>query len=210
MNVESAQRLFDLGVAIALVSLSGVALYIAWHSGWKAYEKYIIKPRLEKEEQARLKKEKEDAERAGETAALEVLAGAGYEFEARNQQAQIPVTVDGKEEAYEVVADLIVKKGDSKYVAEVKHGRVATSLRSGALRRQLLEYSLAYSIAGVLLVNMKTRTVHLVNFLNYKVDPKPTLDRQAILVTLITGIVIGAGATVLFARVIFPYVDPIP
>ena len=213
MEFDIPQRLFDLGVAVVLVSLVAVLLYVGWNNFWSAYEKYVLSPRREREKQAQLRKEREAAARAGEQEAMDVLEPAGYTFEARHQEALIQVSINGKEENYKVKADLIVKKKDSgaKYVAEVKTGSLVTSARHGPTRRQLLEYSLVYPVKGVLLVDMKARKVHHVQFLNYKIDPKPRLDRQAILFTLLAGFVIGVGASILFARAIMPYyVDSIP
>lgn len=71
----------------------------------------------------------------------------------------------------ELRADLLVRQGARRFVADVKTGAEAPKITTAATRRQLLEYRVAYAVDGVLLVDMASRRVHLVEFLAHDDGP---------------------------------------
>lgn len=217
MEFDLARRLFDLGVAMVILALLGIGLYIAWNNGWMAYQRHFVQPRLEAERQARLEQERQATERAGEDRALSVLTAAGFELEARNQEAFLPMAVDGKADPIKVRAEFIVRKGEARFVAEVKSGSLSTSTRNGAIRRQLLEYSLLFQVTGVLLVDLRSKRVHEVLFPRFVMDsgekpppPKPPREQPFLLWALLAGLVLGAGSCLLLLRLAWPYLTAAP
>lgn len=100
----------------------------------------------------------------GEEAAADVLRALGYAIESAQAQGSWTIAVDGSPLPIGVRADYLVTRNGRRYVAEVKTGHSAPSLRSAATRRQLLEYRLAYEVDGVLLVDMERGRVHDVEF----------------------------------------------
>lgn len=60
-------------------------------------------------------------------------------------------------QSYETIlrADYLLEKGGRRYIADVKTGRHAANVRNSATRRQLLEYTCAYQVDGVLLADME-------------------------------------------------------
>lgn len=183
MELNLAQRFFDVGVATVILALFGIAIYIVWNNGWKAYHQHFVAPRLEAERKAKLEAEREAerqaAERAGEIRALELLAKNGFELEARDQEAYLPMAVDGEPDPAKVKAEFIVRKGETRFVAEVKSGSLATSTRNGHTRRQLLEYSLLFPVNGVLLVDVTAQRVHEVLFPRYTMTLEASDENQA-------------------------------
>lgn len=109
------------------------------------------------------------AAKAGEANAEEVLTAAGYEVISRQHPEQAIIRIDGQETRFALRIDLIVRKDGLTYIADVKTGSVATSPRHGATRRQLLEYMLVFQAAGALLVDMDSRAIHSLEFVNYGV-----------------------------------------
>jgi hypothetical protein len=101
----------------------------------------------------------------GEARAEVLLARLGYEVEARQVEAAWAVEVDGEAAPIRVRADLLVRRGARRWVAEVKTGEVAPLITCASTRRQLLEYRLAYpEVDGVLLVRPERDQVHEVRF----------------------------------------------
>lgn len=90
---------------------------------------------------------------AGEREAEALLRAAGYRVEARQPTAAVAYALDGDEVRVEVRADLLVRRGRQRYVAEVKTGAKATELANRATRRQILEYAHAFEVDGILLVD---------------------------------------------------------
>lgn len=101
---------------------------------------------------------------AGEAAAEDLLRGLGYAITDRQAPLQYALQVDGAPHPVSLRADYLVERGGRRYVAEVKTGGQAPSLRTAATRRQLLEYRLAYAVDGVLLVDMEASAVREVVF----------------------------------------------
>jgi hypothetical protein len=89
---------------------------------------------------------------AGEDRGGRLLEAAGYRIVGRQVRVVWTPLVDGEPFATELRADYIVELADERLVAEVKTGDEAPSLATAATRRQLLEYSIAFAVDGVLLV----------------------------------------------------------
>ena len=100
----------------------------------------------------------------GEREAERLLRACGYEVLERQARVPWPVTVDGEPVPVELRADYLVRRAGRDYVAEVKTGQDAPSARTPTTRRQLLEYGLAYPVAGTLLVDMEAGRIHEVCF----------------------------------------------
>jgi len=100
----------------------------------------------------------------GEREAEQLLARAGYRIDVRQPQLEWPVECDGVVHSILLRADLLVSRGQRRYVAEVKTGTRAPSIETAATRRQLLEYAVAYEVDGVLLVDMEDHTIREVEF----------------------------------------------
>ena len=100
----------------------------------------------------------------GERDAEGLLRRSGFHVVDRQVPQAWSMRVDGMTIDVQLRADLLVRRGDNLYVAEVKTGRSAPRIRNPATRRQLLEYRLAYDVDGVLLVDMESCTVREVEF----------------------------------------------
>lgn len=100
----------------------------------------------------------------GETAAAAMLEHAGFTIVARQARISWSPLFDGEPYATEVRADYLVELDGERLVAEVKTGSVAPELSTAATRRQLLEYRVAFDVAGVLLVCPERGTIHRVEF----------------------------------------------
>lgn len=98
-----------------------------------------------------------------ERRAERLLRAAGYRVEHRQATARWAVRIDGEDAVAELRADLLVRRGRRRYVAEVKTGSEARPTHP-ATRRQLLEYLFAFDVHGVLLVDGDAGTVALVEF----------------------------------------------
>lgn len=101
---------------------------------------------------------------AGEGAARGMLEEAGYEVVAAQARLEWEIFVDGEPLAVELRADYVVEREGERLVAEVKTGEAAPSLTTAATRRQLLEYRVAFGVAGVLLVCPERGTIQRVEF----------------------------------------------
>ncbi|MEM1029715.1 MAG: hypothetical protein AAF928_08925 [Myxococcota bacterium] len=102
---------------------------------------------------------------AAERAASRLLRAYGYEVERVQPRRTFQFLVDGIATHVELRADLLVRRGDERLVADVKTGIVAPRLTHAPTRRQLLEYRIAYGVDGVLLVDMENRKIRRVDFL---------------------------------------------
>ena len=100
----------------------------------------------------------------GERDAEELLGELGYQVIDRQVSLHWSIECDGQPHPVDLRADMLVERDGQRYVAEVKTGLSAPSLRLAATRRQLLEYAIAYQVDSVLLVDMAARTVREVRF----------------------------------------------
>jgi hypothetical protein len=101
---------------------------------------------------------------AAETWAARLLARAGYAVRGSQVRAAYDLWIDGRRLSIELRADYVVERRGRSFVAEVKSGQLAPSLETAATRRQLLEYSIAFAVDGVLLVDGESGTIHEVVF----------------------------------------------
>ncbi len=100
----------------------------------------------------------------GEQEAELLLEREGYEILERQLSEEWLFLCDSKETSFQLRADLLVRKDDRDYIAEVKTGDKAPDLKNAATRRQLLEYALAYDSPTILLVDVERGTIHEVYF----------------------------------------------
>lgn len=93
-----------------------------------------------------------------------LLRARGYRILDTQNDHTWSVYLNGDEHEIALRADLIVKRGGRRFVAEVKSGYMAPSISTAATRRQLLEYRLAYPVDGILLVDMEAQAIYEVTF----------------------------------------------
>jgi len=98
----------------------------------------------------------------GERRAAYLLGRAGYRIVEEQPQARWVIARDGIPLAVKLSADYLVEGRGHTWIAEVKTGQLVANLRHGPTRRQLLEYQLAFSCDGVLLVDVElSKVVHV-------------------------------------------------
>ena len=131
------------------------------------------------------------AARAEELAA-QVLREAGYTILSDQSEHVWDIYVDGEAHPITLRADYLVRRGGRRYVAEVKTGRTAPDVTCAATRRQLLEYRVAYDVAGVILVDMESYSLHEVDF-----GLSPESSRHGFVVGAMLGIAFAMGAGIL-------------
>jgi hypothetical protein len=95
----------------------------------------------------------------GEAGAFALLERAGYAVLERHVPGSWTVHADGEPVTFGLRADYLVARRGRRYIAEVKTGRVAPRLSHGPTRRQLLEYSAAFDVQGVILVDADVETI---------------------------------------------------
>jgi hypothetical protein len=101
--------------------------------------------------------------RAGERKAIALLARNGYRIEALQPAIDWTLLCDGEPHSVELRADMLVSRDGLRFIAEVKTGDCA-QLDAPATRRQLLEYSVAYAVDGVLLIDMHSQRIQQICF----------------------------------------------
>lgn len=111
---------------------------------------------------------------AGAARAAAVLERAGCRIVACEVVREGVVEVDGRPEPFVVRADFVVERRGRLWVAEAKGGPGSTSVHDRATRRQLLEYAHVFGVEGVLLVDGRRGTIHLVRFPRATGAPPPT------------------------------------
>jgi hypothetical protein len=95
----------------------------------------------------------------GERGAVTLLERAGYAVLEDQVAGSWTVRADGAPVTFGLRADYLVARDGRRYIAEVKTGRLAPRLSHGPTRRQLLEYSAAFDVHGVILVDADAETV---------------------------------------------------
>jgi hypothetical protein len=95
----------------------------------------------------------------GELDAFALFDRAGYEVLDRQVRGSWTVLADGEHVTFGLRADYLVARKGRRYIAEVKTGRLAPRLSHGPTRRQLLEYSAAFDVHGVILVDADAETL---------------------------------------------------
>jgi hypothetical protein len=101
---------------------------------------------------------------AGESAAEELLAEAGYRIDATQIETEWTILQGGEPVTILLRCDALVSRDGRRLVAEVKTGERAPSLTTAATRRQLLEYAVAYGADGALLVDPEAGAIHEIDF----------------------------------------------
>ncbi|NLZ53929.1 MAG: hypothetical protein GX892_12445 [Thermoanaerobacteraceae bacterium] len=127
-----------------------------------------------------------------EQQALRFMENNGFEILDLQKRCVYTLLIDNKPHKIAVKADMIVKKGNKIYVAEVKSGDKVTSPKYTDTRRQMLEYFMVYRPNGLILVDMEKQKLRTVEYsiLNYE---KSTYIHHLMLcsVLLIIGFVVG-------------------
>jgi hypothetical protein len=95
----------------------------------------------------------------GEQGAVALLERAGYAVLEHQVLGSWTVRADGEPLTFGLRADYLVAKDGRRYIAEVKTGRIAPRLSHGPTRRQLLEYTAAFDVDGVILVDADGETL---------------------------------------------------
>jgi hypothetical protein len=103
---------------------------------------------------------------AGEQGAVGLLERAGYAVLEHQVPGSWTVRADGAPVTFGLRADYLVVRDGRRYIAEVKTGRLAPRLSHGPTRRQLLEYSAAFDVHGVILVDADGE-----NLTHVEIDP---------------------------------------
>lgn len=120
---------------------------------------------------ARHNRARQRAARIGEEGAEQLLYDAGYRVIDRQVTRRWWLHVDGEPREVSCRADLLVEARSrspfprgARLVAEVKTGQRAPDPTHPGTRRQLMEYSRVFDVAGVLLVDMERGSVQHVEF----------------------------------------------
>lgn len=135
------------GIA-ALLVLLGAALYrriARWHDGFARRRRAAHAQRSER-------------------LAERLLKRAGYRIVDRQVTAEWQMHVEGRPVQVRCRADLLIKKGRKRLIAEVKSGSVGADPTHPATRRQLLEYARAFQVDAVVLVDMVHERILRVDF----------------------------------------------
>ena len=128
----------------------------------------------------------------GEVKAVNLLEKNGYDVVDIQKEGSYTLVIDDKPRKATVKADMIVKKGNKIYVAEVKTGDKVTSPLYSDTRRQLLEYYLVYKPHGLILVDMEREKIRSVKYSFLQQDTASIVQRISWLVVLFfAGFVIG-------------------
>lgn len=169
MNMESYYY-------IVVWIFTGVILTVVFY---KYFSRLKLKRRLLKAKKSEVK-------------ALDLLYRHGYQVLDIQKDAFYTLYVDNKPFKACVKADVIVKKANKTYVAEVKSGKKAPSPTLPATRRQLLEYFMAYKPDGLLLVDMEKEKIRKIEYPISK-NNKSILFKQIswISLTFIIGFIVG-------------------
>ena len=101
---------------------------------------------------------------SGEKLARKLLRQSGFRLLAEQSSGSYELLVDGEACCVHLRADFIVAQKGRVYVAEVKSGEESVKVTGRATRRQLLEYLYAFEVHGVLLVDMRERTIRRIEF----------------------------------------------
>lgn len=101
---------------------------------------------------------------SAERRAERLLERGGYRVAARQERLRWQLWCDGDPVEIEVRADLLVERDGQRFVGDVKTGAYAPNITLAATRRQLLEYWYAYDVDGVLLIDMESERIRLVEF----------------------------------------------
>jgi len=102
--------------------------------------------------------------RQAEKEAEKILKRNGYAIIDAQKSKPLLVTIGDKVHHYLVRIDYLARKKGKIYVVEVKSGEKIPYITNRETRRQMLEYYLAYQPSGILLLNMKNKSISEVKF----------------------------------------------
>jgi len=102
--------------------------------------------------------------RQAEKEAEKILKKNGYAIIDAQKSKPLLITIGDKIHRYLVRIDYLVRKRGKVYVVEVKSGEKIPYITNRETRRQMLEYYLAYQPSGILLLNMKNKSISEVKF----------------------------------------------
>ena len=102
--------------------------------------------------------------RQAEKEAEKILRKNGYTIIDIQKSKPLLITIGDKIHRYLVRIDYLARKRGKVYVVEVKSGEKIPYITNRETRRQMLEYYLAYQPSGILLLNMKNKTISEVKF----------------------------------------------
>jgi len=100
----------------------------------------------------------------GEVEAIKLLENKGYSIIGIQEKKTIVTWINGKPRNNHLTVDLIAKRRGKIYIVEVKTGKKASSPLLAGIRRQLLEYFLAFNPHGIILVDMEKKALHEISF----------------------------------------------
>jgi len=102
--------------------------------------------------------------RKAEKDAEKILKKNGYAIIDAQKSKPLLITIGDKMHRYLVRIDYLARKKGKVYVVEVKSGEKIPYITNRETRRQMLEYYLAYQPSGILLLNMKNKSISEVKF----------------------------------------------
>ena len=102
--------------------------------------------------------------RQAEKEAEKILKKNGYAIIDAQKSKPLLITIGDKIHRYLVRIDYLVRKRGKVYVVEVKSGEKIPYITNRETRRQMLEYYLAYQPSGIILLNMKNKSISEVKF----------------------------------------------
>jgi len=102
--------------------------------------------------------------RQAEKEAEKILRKNGYVIIDAQKSKPLLITIGDKIHRYLVRIDYLARKRGKVYVVEVKSGEKIPYITNRETRRQMLEYYLAYQPCGILLLNMKNKSISEVKF----------------------------------------------
>ena len=130
------------GAVLALVLTTQIKKYIHSH---RAVKRVLTSQRAEKGAEKLLKKH-------------------GFQILERQQTRPLIIKIGRRIHHYLIRIDFLVKKGNKKYIVEVKNGHKNSYITNRDTRRQLLEYFLAYQSCDIILLNMKNKKFSRIKF----------------------------------------------
>lgn len=102
--------------------------------------------------------------RQAEKEAEKILRKNGYAVIDAQKSKPLLITIGEKTHRYLVRIDYLARRKGKIYVVEVKSGEKIPYITNRETRRQMLEYYLAYQPSGILLLNMKNKSISEVKF----------------------------------------------
>ena len=96
--------------------------------------------------------------------AVQALEQDGFEILAEQAVAPVRFAIDGEWQEREVRMDILAKKEGELFGVEVKSGNQALDPGMATIRRQMLEYTLAFELNGILWADYEQKSFHYIEF----------------------------------------------